>query len=50
MQVVFLGGASQIGASCLAVETGGNWVVIDAGVRTGSGRGDPLPDLAFLGD
>ncbi len=48
MHVVFLGGASQIGASCLAVETEGQWLLIDAGVRTSGG--DPLPDLAFLQD
>jgi Cft2 family RNA processing exonuclease len=47
MQVVFLGGASAIGASCLAIETGSHWIVVDAGVRVG-GTGDPLPDLAFL--
>src|SRR3954451_22761373 len=49
MQVVFLGGASQVGASCLAVEVGGRWLVIDAGVRL-SPTADPLPDLAFLQD
>lgn len=49
MRVVFLGGASQIGASCLAVEVGSRWLVIDAGVRVG-GTGDPLPDLALLND
>src|SRR5215469_9764209 len=48
MRVAFLGGASQIGASCLAVETEGQWLLIDAGVRTSGG--DPLPDLAFLQD
>ncbi|MBA3825286.1 MAG: MBL fold metallo-hydrolase, partial [Ktedonobacterales bacterium] len=49
MQVVFLGGASGIGASCLAIHVGDQWIVIDAGVRIG-GTSDPLPDLAFLHD
>jgi len=48
MQVVFLGGTSSIGASCLAIAIGDQWIVIDAGVRVGSGGSDPLPDLAFL--
>ena len=49
MQVVFLGGASGIGASCLAIQTGDQWIVVDAGVRIG-GLEDPLPNLAFLQD
>ena len=48
MDVAFLGGASGVGASCLAVRFGATWVVIDAGVRTGSGDADRLPDLAML--
>src|SRR5215471_8652081 len=47
MQVVFLGGASGVGASCVALQLGGHWVVVDAGVRVDK-RGDPLPDLALL--
>src|SRR5579885_3512305 len=47
MQVVFLGGASGVGASCVALELGGKWIVVDAGVRVDK-RGDPLPDLALL--
>ncbi|MCG8347401.1 MAG: MBL fold metallo-hydrolase [Chloroflexales bacterium] len=46
MEVVFLGGASGIGASCVAVQLGGRWLLVDAGVRVGGG--DRLPDLAFL--
>ncbi len=48
MQVLFVGGASGVGASCLAVDVGGAWIVIDAGLRTGSPGNDPLPDLAQL--
>jgi Cft2 family RNA processing exonuclease len=47
MQVVFLGGANGVGASCLALHLGEHWIVVDAGVRVDK-RGDPLPDLALL--
>src|SRR5215210_5274974 len=49
MQVVFLGGAPGVGASCLAVEVGAAWILIDAGVRVDRAV-DRLPDLAFLED
>lgn len=49
MEVVFLGGASGIGASCIAVRTGNLWFLVDAGVRMDT-RIDRLPDLAFLQD
>jgi Cft2 family RNA processing exonuclease len=47
MQVVFLGGASSVGASCVAIELAGQWFVVDAGVRVDH-KADPLPDLAQL--
>ncbi len=47
MQVVFLGGASGVGASCLAIELADQWFVVDAGVRVDH-KADPLPDLAQL--
>ncbi len=47
MQVAFLGGASGVGASCVAIELAEQWIVVDAGVRTGN-NADPLPDLAQL--
>lgn len=49
MEVTFLGGASGIGASCLAIQVGGRWLVVDAGVRLNT-QADRLPDLAFLQD
>jgi Cft2 family RNA processing exonuclease len=49
MQVLFLGGASGVGASCLALEIAGQWIVIDAGIRLDR-HADPLPDLAALQD
>jgi len=47
MQVIFVGGAQSVGASCLALELDGQWMVIDAGVQV-SRKTDPLPDLALL--
>ncbi len=49
MQVLFLGGASGVGASCLAIELARQWIVVDAGIRLDR-RADPLPDLAALQD
>lgn len=47
MQVLFLGGASGVGASCLAIQLANQWFVVDAGVRVDR-KADPLPDLALL--
>src|SRR5436309_105462 len=47
MQTIFIGGASGIGASCLAIQLADQWIVVDAGVRTDR-KADPLPDLALL--
>jgi Cft2 family RNA processing exonuclease len=47
MNVLFLGGASGIGASCTLIQLGDQWVLVDAGVRMDAGA-DRLPDLAAL--
>src|SRR6266581_4152097 len=47
MQVVFVGGASSVGASCLAIHLAEQWIVVDAGVRVDR-KADPLPDLSLL--
>src|SRR5579859_1744796 len=47
MQVIFVGGASGVGASCLAIQLAEQWIVVDAGVRVDK-KSDPLPDLALL--
>ncbi len=47
MQVVFVGGASSVGASCIAIEIAEQWIVVDAGVRVDR-KADPLPDLSLL--
>ena len=47
MQVHFLGGADEVGASCVLVSTAaGHRVLVDAGVRMGASQRDRLPDLA----
>jgi Cft2 family RNA processing exonuclease len=47
MQVVFVGGASSVGASCIAIQLAEQWIVVDAGVRVDR-KVDPLPDLSLL--
>ena len=47
MQVIFAGGASGVGASCLAIELADQWIVVDAGVRVDR-KADPLPDLGTI--
>src|SRR5574340_1742109 len=47
MQIVFVGGASSVGASCIAIEIAEQWIVVDAGVRVDR-KADPLPDLSLL--
>src|SRR5438132_10140134 len=47
MQVVFVGGASSVGASCMAIQLAEQWIVVDAGVRVDR-KSDPLPDLSLL--
>jgi Cft2 family RNA processing exonuclease len=48
MDLHLLGGASEIGASCLVVAADRRRVLVDAGVRPDAP--DPLPDLARLQD
>ena len=47
MNVFLLGGASGIGASCVAIEVGAKWIIVDAGIRMDPNV-DRLPDIAFL--
>ncbi len=51
MRITFLGGADEIGASCILMELGGRHVLVDAGIRPSPKirwglAGDQLPDLA----
>ena len=50
MQLTFLGGADEVGASCTLIEIGGKQILVDAGIRISprSNRGiqnSQLPDL-----
>ncbi len=46
MKIEFLGGASEIGASCMLLETGETAIIVDCGTRI---KGDnPIPDLDSL--
>jgi uncharacterized protein len=47
LELAFLGGASGVGASCLALDIADRRVLIDAGVRM-TATADRLPDLAQL--
>jgi len=46
LELHFLGGAQEVGASCLYLDMDGSRYLVDAGIRMG-GR-DPLPNLAAL--
>ena len=46
MRSHFLGGAAEVGASCLLIEASGRRILVDAGIRMQAG--DALPDLSRL--
>ena len=48
MQITFLGGANEIGASSTLLTIGGRRLLIDSGVRQGRSARGPLPDLDRL--
>lgn len=50
MKLHFLGGADEVGASCVLVEAAGCRILVDAGVRMSNARKDKLPDLARATD
>ncbi|NMB11694.1 MAG: MBL fold metallo-hydrolase [Firmicutes bacterium] len=55
MRIEFLGGSSEVGASCTLYQSDGTNILIDAGIRMGSEAatglpGDALPDLARISD
>lgn len=47
MNIHFLGGAMEIGGSCIYVRTGGKGILLDCGIRQ-SGTKDPLPDFRVI--
>jgi Cft2 family RNA processing exonuclease len=49
MEITFLGGANEIGASCAVVDfDSGTRLLVDCGQRLGSAPGMQLPDFSFL--
>ena len=48
MRLSFLGGADEIGASAMLVETAGRNLLVDCGLRQGARSRDPLPDLSMI--
>ena len=48
MKLHFLGGASEVGASCTLIELEGQRILVDAGIRMGAAPGGQLPNLALL--
>ena len=48
MKYVFLGGASEVGASCLLLSVGEKNILIDTGVRVNQGGNASLPDFKKL--
>ena len=48
MNIHFLGGANEVGASSTLIEIDGYRILVDAGIRMGSGQNSPLPDFSVL--
>lgn len=48
MEITFLGGAEEIGASCAVVDLDGERLLIDCGQRMNAPQGQALPDFSFL--
>lgn len=49
MQLTFLGGAGEVGASCILVRIKDKNILLDCGIRQGSTK-DPLPDFRSIQD
>ncbi len=49
MELMFLGGAREVGASCTLLQVAGHHILIDGGMRPAARAGQPrLPDLTML--
>lgn len=48
MDITFLGGAEEIGASCAVLDMDGERLLIDCGQRMNAPPGQSLPDFSFL--
>ena len=49
MQISFLGGANEVGASCTCIEIEGRHILVDAGIRMNVDQDEKLPDLDTVG-
>lgn len=47
MQLGFMGGAMEIGGSCIYLRVNGKGILLDAGIRQGGSR-DPIPDFRLV--
>jgi predicted metal-dependent RNase len=47
MKISFLGGASEVGASCILLNLANKNILLDCGIRQGSAK-DPLPDFRTI--
>ena len=47
MKLYFLGGAMEIGGSCIYIRVLGKGILLDCGIRQ-TGSGDPLPDFCTI--
>lgn len=47
MQLGFMGGAMEIGGSCIYLRTDGKGILLDAGIRQGGSK-DPIPDFHMI--
>lgn len=48
MEITFLGGAKEVGASSVLVKTAGKNILIDAGIKVNEDGTEALPDLSIL--
>ncbi|MCY6484331.1 MBL fold metallo-hydrolase [Clostridium aestuarii] len=47
MKIMFLGGACEVGASCVLLKTNDENILMDCGIRQGNSK-DPLPDFRTI--
>lgn len=47
MKLIFCGGASEVGSSCIYLRINGKGIVLDSGIRQSAGK-DPLPDFRSI--
>ncbi len=48
MDYVFLGGAGEVGGSCLLLSVAGRYILFDCGIRVNKSGAESLPDLDLL--